>query len=755
MKIESIYLKFALIFSIVIGLAIGGKIEKGPSDLTVGLDEVAVFKCHVNKTDDEEVHWLIDGDVIFVEREIVPYAVSPADENRFSVIGPTEDDYDLQINRVAISDAKRYTCKIQPKGFGGNTTEKSAYLDVHRAPRRTDPDCTANNRPSLVDFEVGSEVVFACRSFHGNPDVVLTWINSEDDSVIDSILDNSSAVYLTRYFMQNLSIEDSGKIFTCQSLYESEVIGNQSGSCDIGPLNILYSPDSISIDSNDVAQNDKPLVLTCNARGGNPDSKTYEWSVYPEIPEERMYINLNTFSIRRINESDDGLVVTCSATNGIGGKLYTNRTIRVVDQPTTTPQTTTEDPKKSIFVKSIAFILIFILAGLIFLLGIVCTILYLLLVRKRRLRNKNVVEIVHPQDPRLTNRWIDAYETGSIKSFHSEPGYSIYERHGGCDVELKALKTGRYKSQDNVYKTPLILGESATSKMSPAFHRRRGFNYPLHLDGASSSADNASSHIYYTPGSPSYLVKDSPKSSSDSEPEYFPHYNYPSDHRGRLGYHDFDEPDGNRHLAKQLVRTGSERAPSRYRYQESPNLSRRMSGDSPVVRYKHRRQGSGGGALQQVLYPHSPLLTPPSSPARRKPRSAKQRQHEHARDDLQLELQKFDDVVKDLEADIDDRGQESTNIAKNPKEEVKDPRHRLWLYQQGVNGKYLTDKTNHQDNTDYDEDDVFVVLDDETQKATPKDGRYVDDEGYCSVHGYGTACGCETSGHGQERSSNL
>ena len=484
----------------------GGEIIEAPSNVSVALGTTATFRCVVRKDDGDEVHWLLNENLIlFVERTIEPDVVF--DEFRFSVIG-TGNEYHLQITQVTVGDVGKYSCKIQPRlGSGGQPSHKTASLVVHRAPGSANPECSARrfdkvNKLTNV-YRIGNELLFQCESERGYPTVSLDWTD-ENGVTVNTTLDDTRLNSVIRYFKRVLTPSDNGKVFTCMSMYTSSFVANQTGSCHIGPLNVQFRPTFIDIkpkagmDENGNVDFGKSVLINCNGTGGNPAFLTYSWTITPPLPAERYTKSDHVLSIHSIEEEDQSRVIQCSARNIIGGIFSQNITINVTNIPTTTipPTIITTEPPTTVKVIpppsmpfSTTYIIIVILVALVILLATVCLVLFLVNRQKQpdvllaHMPVSNMSRASSDMNQTYsrqisTNTWLDAEDdTCSLKGKGSRPGTPCMERRV-ADVELKlATMNSQYRAQDNVYGDSLgVQPEDSVSNVnvraSPLPHHR-------------------------------------------------------------------------------------------------------------------------------------------------------------------------------------------------------------------------------------------------------------------------------------------
>ena len=487
----------------------GGEIIEGPGNVTVAVGGVATFRCVVRKDEGDEVHWLLDEKItLFVERTIEPDVVS--DEYRFSVISVSgvENEYSLKLTQVIATDARKYTCKVQPRrGSGAQPAQKTASLVVHRAPGSVDPECIARKfsrvRKFTDQYVVGSDVSFECESERGYPVTNLEWTD-ENGVAVNATLDDSKLNEVAVFFSRILTPSDNGKTFTCMSRYTSSFVANQTGSCQIGPLNVLYRP--MLIDIKGIVNMDKDgnadfgtnVLMNCNGTGGNPAFLTYSWTIIPPFPEGRYQESAHVLSIYSIEEEDQGRVIQCSAKNEIGEIISQNITINVTNIPTTTipPTIITTEPPTTVKVIpppsmpfSTTYIIIVILVALVILLATVCLVLFLVNRQKQpdvllaHMPVSNMSRASSDMNQTFsrqisTNTWLDAEDdTCSLKGKGSRPGTPCMERRV-ADVELKlATLNGQYRAQDNVYGDSLgVQPEDSVSNVnvraSPLPHHR-------------------------------------------------------------------------------------------------------------------------------------------------------------------------------------------------------------------------------------------------------------------------------------------
>ncbi|XP_072018741.1 uncharacterized protein [Amphiura filiformis] len=451
----------------------GGEIIEAPANMSVALNGIATLRCVVIKDGNEEVHWIKDDDLLlFVDRTIVPGAI--ADGYRYSVVGQG-NEYNLKITQVVGSDDGKYTCKVQSATIGGTTVSRSSNLIVHRPPTAKNPSCTVDTNTD--NYQAGTTVQFQCNSERGYPDVNLKW--RDQNGAVDAFIDTSRQGFFTLYFNRFLTPSDNRRLLTCTSSYSSSFVGNQTGSCDIGPLNVQYPPTDIGIEGlvyniDNIGNVDfgKALLLTCNGTGGNPPLLTYSWTITPPIAEDRLKISSHLLIMNKIEKEDQDRVIQCSATNGIGTIFSPNITINVTNIPTTKEPTTiiTTEPATTVKVIppptmpfSTVYIIIVILVALVILLATVCLVLFLVNRKKKDVLIQHMPVSVASSDVSRcqnygrqcsTNTFLDAYsheDACSLKGGKcSRPGTPVMDRKIP-DVELEALSSAQLRAHDNLY----------------------------------------------------------------------------------------------------------------------------------------------------------------------------------------------------------------------------------------------------------------------------------------------------------------
>lgn len=711
-----------LILSCFLDVAFAGNIIEGPINTTVELNRVAILKCYVNKTTGDEVHWFIDGQLLFVERTIQQFAISPNDESRFSVRGSSDYEYHLEIRRVTLSDARLYTCKLQSSSAGSKSVEQSGYLTIHRAPSQIYPDCMANGINSApYTFEAGTEVTFECKCKRAIPDVTLKWMADDGDNGVEyreSLLDDSSAVEVKRYFRLNLTIEDHGRVFSCESGYSSSILGNHTGLCNIGPLEILHPPKSIGIISHEYAVMGLPYLITCNATRGNPHTSTFEWTLDPDIPKDRLYESLNVLGIRSIVKSDNEVNVTCSATNGVGDAINSESiTLCVVPPPPAlgpTEPTAPSDGDTVIVPFNIVYILIILLAGLVFLLLLVWIVLYILIRRRRRNKESWVSDDDGGGGIILRSRlpsWMQ--DDLSVKSYRSDPGVAVYLP----DLEFDHLKAGSSHDMG-----PGI--ESADNPESPRYFDHRFSNpYMRYIPNAVAIDAMSDTSSGYSPvvlprqhsfrddrRRPAQRLTRVPLSRRQTvatTDESSRRLGVKKTHTWLDGYNDNVENS-------QIPTTGGEsHAP------DSVEIHQRKQG-SPAIRYKkHTRQSSGGGVPGLQVSLTTPSNSPRASPSSSPYRNGKHRVSFYRNRSLPDPM--HDDATTSQNGDFEGPNGEPTegssreNSATNPDTLAPNSssfRFRLYSDESGV---MEDDEEGNHGNDD--DDDVFVVVDSNRKKG--------------------------------------
>ncbi len=454
-----------------------GAIIEAPANVSVAVNGQATLRCTVSKGANEEVHWILDDTLtLFRERTIVPNVIG--DGYRFSVIG-TGNEYSLQITDINAQDARRYTCKVQPTIVNtGDPVSRSAYLVVHRPPTAMNPECVV--RPDSHPHRAGDTVQIQCNSERGYPDVNLNW--KDQNGLVDASIDTSRQGFFTLYFTKTLTPSDDGRHLTCSSTYSSSFVGNQTGDCEVGPLQVQYPPTHVGMkgkvgidhDTGD-ADFGNNVLLSCNGTGGNPAFLTYEWKIMPPMDPKRYRIASHVLNIFSIAKEDQDRVIQCSASNEIGTITTGNITINVTNIPTTKEPTTiiTTEPPTTIKVIppptmpfSTTYIIIVILVALVILLATVCLVLFLVNRKKHDDSNHMLQTMIsqassdmsrsHNYDRQCsTNTFLDSYDDScSMKGGKcSRPGTpSMDRRIENVELKLEALSsTGQFRAHDNVY----------------------------------------------------------------------------------------------------------------------------------------------------------------------------------------------------------------------------------------------------------------------------------------------------------------
>nr|XP_006811505.1 PREDICTED: hemicentin-1-like [Saccoglossus kowalevskii] len=211
------------------------------------------------------------------------------------------------------------------------------------------PQCSIqglNTAPSINI--VGSQIEITCESRGGNTPPQLVWKQSGGE--LDASCNNNIAsATWTCTHIRTLKRSDNNVVLTCEETHPQL---QQTRSCYIGPLNVVYPPFLVINPQQVEARNGELLIFTCVAEG-NPRITNHEWYFNGETtnPDPARYtINSDSgilyLTIYNVQHGDALQTISCRASNQYG---TTSTNIRIdFLQPTMLPTTTEEGSDKPI-----------------------------------------------------------------------------------------------------------------------------------------------------------------------------------------------------------------------------------------------------------------------------------------------------------------------------------------------------------------------------------------------------------------------
>lgn len=361
-------------------------ISIGPTNQTVGIGGTARFRCRIEVSStisDYSVKWLREGNtIISTNREVYRDFVSGG---RYSIIGDTEEDYDLQITEVIPFDQAMFSCQVEQLSIREIETSDSVFLTVQYPPNRDGLRCTP--RISEILVEEGERIEPSCRIETAGPPPSLLWMTEDRQNITDSWQVPNFSYNIVLKFARNVSIEDNRKSFICV-LYHPLL--SESAECRVGPLNVYHAPVNTTITpQNTTFIEGDDIHLDCSADVNPSNDIEFTWASDPQF----MGRNITTRSSIYFNNAPlslNGTVISCNATSSRG---YSTTRIVVEVLPRVTQPPKMGPTKNSVIRTSPTekpgdnlpdtYLIAFILIGVIFVL-LLAVVVILVIGRKWR-----------------------------------------------------------------------------------------------------------------------------------------------------------------------------------------------------------------------------------------------------------------------------------------------------------------------------------------------------------------------------------
>lgn len=316
-----------------------------PDNATISLGDTVTFSCTVtvdNTAVGTTVAWYQglagNGRVISSNYDVN----NKVERERYTVTSENVgQEYNLQITDVKALDAGEYKCIIQSDSDGTILASSPVvWLNYKHAPRSSFPECQPSGE---LNYNMGDEVTFSCRSELGVPPVQLTW-TMDDGTTVDAQQVTENALQIAE-FSKTITREDNGRSFECELHHD---LVDEKRFCVVGKLNVQFPPTNVEITStvDETLEIGSTFSASCTADANPPiDPSNIQWSLSSDIPESKIQRNGQILVITDIEAIFSGTVVQCRVENDLG-ESSASFILEIVIPPTTTPEkvTTTVKP---------------------------------------------------------------------------------------------------------------------------------------------------------------------------------------------------------------------------------------------------------------------------------------------------------------------------------------------------------------------------------------------------------------------------
>ncbi|GFN86153.1 Down syndrome cell adhesion molecule, partial [Plakobranchus ocellatus] len=291
-----------------------------PRDEQVVQGSTTFIKCRIGARKGD-VQWTKGGFSLGFNRTIPGFP-------RYSIKSDRDDQFDLMIVDVRLTDDDEYSCQVLPGGGDGPLLAK-AYLHV----------LVPNEAPTILNYGNGSTVEvpytqenleLVCEARNGKPAATIEWFLNGNMRLTSNITQvdgkepgsklftatSTLTIPLSNYRQQN------GNVYTCRA-YNIALIGPKpSTTVD---LSILYPPGPPQLEGYNgrVLRVGITLSLRCTSQGGNPTGKVIwyrngrgiDWSSRTtENRDSSLSHSVNEYSFA-VTADDDNAVYSCHVTS--------------------------------------------------------------------------------------------------------------------------------------------------------------------------------------------------------------------------------------------------------------------------------------------------------------------------------------------------------------------------------------------------------------------------------------------------------
>ncbi|XP_071945834.1 basigin-like [Antedon mediterranea] len=218
----------------------------------------------------------------------------------------------LYITGIIPSDAGQYYCAVVKSSTDEKiASSRTATLVVKSLPSSQYPYCILETIPIIA----GSNLKLLCLSEKVVPPVTLDWMYP-----IDIRYKNTQLMEDGKNISLELSMtakkQYNGIVFSCKQ--ESTLVQNNYTLCSVGPLDVLYKPDT-AVQYASPALPGRETIVFCQT-SSNPPVTSYRWLFDPQLSEDEYNIDESGQILKLLNPKikQTGTNISCVATNEVG-----------------------------------------------------------------------------------------------------------------------------------------------------------------------------------------------------------------------------------------------------------------------------------------------------------------------------------------------------------------------------------------------------------------------------------------------------
>ncbi|XP_067679249.1 nephrin-like isoform X2 [Haliotis asinina] len=293
-----------------------------PKNTSVIQGQSALLRCVV-RDKQGSIQWTKDGFALGFDRSIPGFS-------RYSVVGSSQEEFNLNIVNTQLDDDAEYRCQVLP-AQNNPPIQAFAHLTVLVPPSM--PEIEGYSNGSVVEVpQTQSLLSLTCKAANGRPPATISWYrngvkvtNNVEYSTQSSTGDKRSTAISIIHIRLTQRRDENNAIYTCQAT-NTAISG--SPLTTVVQISILEPPGAPEISGytdNQVVRTNDTLQLTCTSRGGNPLGtvvwyRNDEQVDYSYVSVDGKAENEYTFTV---NSFDNNAIYRCEVSNLVTQRPYT------------------------------------------------------------------------------------------------------------------------------------------------------------------------------------------------------------------------------------------------------------------------------------------------------------------------------------------------------------------------------------------------------------------------------------------------